>query len=201
MNRLRAHFHRRFPTLNAQQAPIYLTSFLLLHELTAVLPLPIAYWCIHRWQLGDRVLAWPWVHSTVQQMDLQALRERILRRKRVPADAEDDATENDADRTDLGTAPPTANLPTANRPKTNSNNNNTKNNNAMLILEWTAAYAVVKALMPVRLGLSGALTPWFARRVVEPVWRRFKRVRSGNGVVNNSASNTSHKPGNGDTLK
>ena len=43
------------------------------------------------------------------------------------------------------------------------------------IFEGAAAYAVVKLLMPLRIMLSLSLMPAFARRVVVPVTRLFKR--------------------------
>lgn len=54
------------------------------------------------------------------------------------------------------------------------------------IFEGAAAYAVVKVMLPLRIGLSLWLMPAFARRVVVPVTNLFRRkkaaaVGSGNG--------------------
>ncbi|KAF2402961.1 hypothetical protein EJ06DRAFT_554512 [Trichodelitschia bisporula] len=45
-----------------------------------------------------------------------------------------------------------------------------------IVVEVAAAWAVVKALLPVRLAVSVWGTPWFARVVVGPVGRGVKRV-------------------------
>lgn len=50
------------------------------------------------------------------------------------------------------------------------------NKGARLVLEFAAAYAVTKALLPVRIAASVWTTPWFARVVVSPVSRGFSRV-------------------------
>jgi hypothetical protein len=43
-------------------------------------------------------------------------------------------------------------------------------------MEGAAAYAVVKALLPVRLAISILLMPWFARVFVIPVTSRLSRL-------------------------
>ncbi|KAL1956819.1 hypothetical protein VTO42DRAFT_6769 [Malbranchea cinnamomea] len=52
------------------------------------------------------------------------------------------------------------------------------NRGVRLILEFAAAYAVTKALLPVRIAVSVWATPWFARTILVPasgVMRRFFR--------------------------
>jgi len=44
-----------------------------------------------------------------------------------------------------------------------------------MVLEGGAAFAVVKALLPLRIAVSLAMTPWFARRLVGPIVHVFKR--------------------------
>ncbi|KAF9899280.1 hypothetical protein EC991_009213, partial [Linnemannia zychae] len=49
---------------------------------------------------------------------------------------------------------------------------------ARTMLNMATSYAVVKALMPLRLALCVWMTPWTATRIVSPVvnfWRRFKK--------------------------
>ncbi|KAI8350414.1 hypothetical protein B0O80DRAFT_389179 [Mortierella sp. GBAus27b] len=49
---------------------------------------------------------------------------------------------------------------------------------ARVMLNMATSYAVVKALLPVRLALCVWMTPWTATRVVSPImnfWRRFKK--------------------------
>jgi hypothetical protein len=40
---------------------------------------------------------------------------------------------------------------------------------AMLVLEFAAAYAITKVLLPMRIAVSVWATPWFARTVLGPV--------------------------------
>ena len=49
---------------------------------------------------------------------------------------------------------------------------------AVWLSSLTAAYVVVKVLVPVRLAASFALAPWFARRVLQPAGRLVRRLRS-----------------------
>ena len=49
---------------------------------------------------------------------------------------------------------------------------------AVWLSSLTAAYVVVKLLVPVRLAASFALAPWLARRVLQPLARRVRRRRS-----------------------
>ncbi|KAF9320957.1 hypothetical protein BG003_004240 [Podila horticola] len=49
---------------------------------------------------------------------------------------------------------------------------------ARVMLNMATSYAVVKALMPLRLALCVWMTPWTATRIISPVmnfWRRFKK--------------------------
>lgn len=43
------------------------------------------------------------------------------------------------------------------------------------VLDGIAAYAVVKALLPVRLAISVSGTPWFASRVIGPAMNAIRR--------------------------
>ncbi|KAJ5649707.1 uncharacterized protein N7484_003430 [Penicillium longicatenatum] len=45
-----------------------------------------------------------------------------------------------------------------------------------LILEFATAYAITKALLPVRIAASAWATPWFARVVLNPTTRAAKRL-------------------------
>ncbi|KAG0208837.1 hypothetical protein BGX28_000312 [Mortierella sp. GBA30] len=49
---------------------------------------------------------------------------------------------------------------------------------ARVMLNMATSYAVVKALLPVRLALCVWMTPWTATRIVSPVinfWKRFRK--------------------------
>ncbi|KAH8702118.1 hypothetical protein BGW36DRAFT_372235 [Talaromyces proteolyticus] len=47
---------------------------------------------------------------------------------------------------------------------------------AQLVLEFAAAYAVTKALLPVRIAVSVWATPWFARVFIGPLGRGMRRI-------------------------
>jgi len=45
-----------------------------------------------------------------------------------------------------------------------------------LVLEFATAYAITKALLPVRLAVSVWGTPWFARTILAPTTRLVRRL-------------------------
>lgn len=60
------------------------------------------------------------------------------------------------------------------------------NDKFRLISEGAYAFVVVKFMLPVRLGVSFMMTPWFTRWVIDPVtraWRRRKERRERKGPV------------------
>lgn len=46
-----------------------------------------------------------------------------------------------------------------------------KGNGTRLVVEFATAYAITKALLPVRIAMSVWATPWFARSVLGPLGR------------------------------
>jgi hypothetical protein len=51
-----------------------------------------------------------------------------------------------------------------------------KHKGVRLVLEFATAYAITKALLPVRIAISVWATPWFARVFVGPIGRGVRRV-------------------------
>ncbi|KAJ5223733.1 hypothetical protein N7468_008275 [Penicillium chermesinum] len=45
-----------------------------------------------------------------------------------------------------------------------------------LVLEFATAYAITKALLPLRVAASVWATPWFARAIVVPISRTARRL-------------------------
>lgn len=167
-------------------APTMVLAFLVLHELTAILPLFVLFWLFATFGLGDAVAAWfldashgqrqptdspagsvaAWRRWCGEWLSEGAARvERYGRRKgyfgfAAPGDATgvaapDDDDEAAAFKTGTVLAGSFANA--------------------------VAAYAVVKALLPLRLAASVALAGPLARRCIEPLKRallRLSRARS-----------------------
>lgn len=57
-----------------------------------------------------------------------------------------------------------------------------KHKGVRLVLEFATAYAITKALLPVRIAASMWATPWFARVCVGPIGRGVRRVFRSNKV-------------------
>ncbi|KAL1970778.1 hypothetical protein VTN77DRAFT_2612 [Rasamsonia byssochlamydoides] len=55
-----------------------------------------------------------------------------------------------------------------------------KHKGVRLVLEFATAYAITKALLPVRIAVSVWATPWFARVFVGPIGRGVRRVFGNN---------------------
>ncbi len=66
-----------------------------------------------------------------------------------------------------------------------------------VVYRLATAYAITKAILPIRLVFSVWATPWFARMSVIPVTNVFKRVfrrKPKTAVVANSTSTVVHAP-------
>ncbi|KAJ6256673.1 hypothetical protein Dda_8538 [Drechslerella dactyloides] len=134
-----ADSHKIPPRLRPWATPLlhrpatHLTAFLLLHELTAILPLFTLFYAFHitHWNPSDLLPA-EWVETG------HARFKRYVERKGWDAKGWIDSRG---------------------------------------LVELAAAYAVVKALMPVRVLVSLWGAPWFARVAVAPVVRLFGRFR------------------------
>ena len=51
-----------------------------------------------------------------------------------------------------------------------------ENAGVRLVLEFATAYAITKALLPVRIAASVWATPWFARSILSPTTRMVRRL-------------------------
>lgn len=58
---------------------------------------------------------------------------------------------------------------------------------ARIVVEVAAAYAITKALLPLRLILSVWATPWFARVVIGKVWGGIRGIGRGRAAVGTTA--------------
>ncbi|KAL4894536.1 hypothetical protein BDV59DRAFT_175657 [Aspergillus ambiguus] len=121
----------------------HITSFLILHELTAIVPLLGLVAAFH---YGN------WLPDLTSSAAFEEGTGRFGRwlRKKGWIDEDVDMAAVTAD---------------------NSTNTETEKKGVRLVLEFATAYAVTKALLPIRIAASAWATPWFARTVLSPVGR------------------------------
>lgn len=201
-------FNRRLPTFlhkytNAlATAPLsHITSFLLLHELTAVIPLfsLAAYFHYTHW-LPPWFAEGAWIASGVERFGRYFKRKGWIRDDeaaeavREVGEMQEEATWRAwmvrrgwvrsegvgvASEEDVGREMETRGLRKVDHAW------NIGEGGVRLVVEFATAYAIVKMFLVPRIMLSVWATPWFARWTVLPVMRRF-RARSGarrKGVV------------------
>ncbi|ODH52759.1 hypothetical protein GX48_00953 [Paracoccidioides brasiliensis] len=146
------------PLLNAPVT--HVTSFLILHEITAVVPLLGLTGAFH---YGG------WIPSLGDGKVDEGVRKfgRWLRRKGwVGAEAEVEAeTVIEMERDMKGKAS-----------EGRVGLVECRDRGVRLVLEFATAYAITKALLPVRVVLSVWATPWFARVLLEPVGKGVGKV-------------------------
>lgn len=159
-SRLRG-FNDRLPRfLRAYTTPLlgapvtHVTSFLILHEITAVLPL---FGLVAAFHYG----AWmPDLSSETGEknaFDEGAARfGRWLRKKGW------------VEESDVSTV--------AEHEVTSADNRGKERAGVRLVLEFATAYAITKALLPVRLAASVWATPWFARTILTPTTNIVRRL-------------------------
>ncbi|KAK2882547.1 hypothetical protein FQN49_000232 [Arthroderma sp. PD_2] len=168
-------FNNRLPKfLRSYTTPLFnapvthITSFLILHELTAIIPLfglvGIFHYCGWLPSLGNS--------DGTSSVDEGARKFGKWLRKRgwVQEDVENITAAEGGSTTmneKLGPSEGSASELIA------------KDNQGLrLILEFATAYAITKALLPVRIAWSVWATPWFARTVIGPFGRAIGRVTS-----------------------
>ncbi|OJD13363.1 hypothetical protein AJ78_06175 [Emergomyces pasteurianus Ep9510] len=155
------------PLLNAPVT--HVTSFLILHEITAVVPLLGLTGAFHYWgwipALGDGT-----VDEGVKKFG------RWLRKKGWVEQGAEMQAEAEVEM-GIGMGPTTA----AGGGTGGLGGIADTDKGVQLILEFATAYAITKAMLPVRIMLSVWATPWFARGVVGPVGRGVGRVFGKNG--------------------
>ncbi|KAH0606323.1 uncharacterized protein H6S33_003984 [Morchella sextelata] len=111
----------------------HITSFLVLHELTAIVPLGGLVWLFHATKWTPPGMPGEWVAAGTEKFG------NYVRKKGW-----------ESFKGDKG---------------------------GRLLFEVATAWAVVKALLPLRIGLSLWATPWFARVFVVPVLSVFRRTK------------------------
>ncbi|KAH9809297.1 hypothetical protein Tdes44962_MAKER06156 [Teratosphaeria destructans] len=146
-------FLHRFTT-PLRDAPVsHITSFLLLHELTAVVPLfGLAAFFHYTDYLPPYLSEGAWVEDSVGRFA------RFARRRGWVGEGEGEVRGVEGRWWEEG------------------------GDGVRIVAELATAYAVIKALLPVRIVGCVVMTPWFARGVVRPVGRLVGRVVGGRGT-------------------
>lgn len=141
------------PTLTAlHNAPVtHVTAFLILHEITAIIPLFGLAGAFHYYNwLPSYFAEGVWVTAGVERFG------RYFKRKGWISAIEEGEVEEEARAGEL---------------EKSKGRRGTR-----LVVEFATAYAVTKALLPLRLVLSVWGSPWFARWTVVPVGNAVRRV-------------------------
>ncbi|KAF1942301.1 hypothetical protein EJ02DRAFT_402620 [Clathrospora elynae] len=190
-------FNRRLPTslhkyTNAlANAPVtHITSFLILHELTAIIPLfgLAGYFHYTHW-LPPWFAEGAWIASGVERFGRYFKRkgwirsEDALEAEREVAEIRKDAKWREwmkrkgwlsgSDDDGIGSE--------VKRMRRADQAWNAGGGGIRLVLEFATAYAIVKALVVPRIAFSAWATPWFARMTVTPFLRRFRASVFGRG--------------------
>lgn len=148
-SRLRRLNDRLPPFLRAYTTPLlgapvtHITSFLILHEITAILPL---FGLVGAFHYGN------WMPDLASGGALDEGTQRFgrwLRKKGWVEDADVNVVVTDSSATEGDTK--------------------RERKGARLVLEFATAYALTKALLPLRVATSVWATPWFARSVLGPL--------------------------------
>ncbi|GAB7342955.1 hypothetical protein MBLNU457_g1060t1 [Dothideomycetes sp. NU457] len=138
-------------------APVsHISSFLILHEITAVVPLFFFAGVFHyTGLLPENVREWKWVDESVGKA------ERYARRKGWVSDEAEAVEREGGTRTEGEGEQVVKEISGA---------------GLRIVLELATAWAVTKALLPVRIVGCVWATPWFARSVVLPGGKVMRRV-------------------------
>ncbi|GME25915.1 putative mitochondrial seryl-tRNA synthetase protein [Neofusicoccum parvum] len=156
-----------------RSAPLtHVTAFLVLHELTAIVPLVGLAATFHYadW-LPPYISEGAWVKQGVERFG------RYFRRKGWISD---DAVHEAEDEVEAGDGSGGG----GRRDKLRRRAGTAwgwGEGGVRVLVEVATAWAVTKALLPLRLGLSVWAMPWFARVALQPVGRGFKRLFGGRG--------------------
>ncbi|KAK5759101.1 hypothetical protein LTS12_010709 [Elasticomyces elasticus] len=157
--RLPKFLHRY--TTPLRNAPVsHISAFLILHELTAIVPLfGLAALFHYTNYLPPLISEGKWVAEGTEKFG------RYLRRKGWISQADEDKAEGRSGKW-FGRG----------------------EGGVRIVVELATAYAITKALLPVRLVLSVWGTPWFARWSVLPVSNLMKRVWQRRGAAKGKAA-------------
>ncbi|KAI9592521.1 hypothetical protein BDF19DRAFT_451424 [Syncephalis fuscata] len=143
---------RRYTNQFRNAPATHITSFAILHEITAIVPIPIIYYAL---DTADIKLPVP--DSALHEGERFA--RRLVARYgwgTAPEDIDIEATT-------------TADMSSSTDTNTVESDHSVVGATSKVFVNLAIAYAVVKALMPVRIAACVALTPWFARVAVTPV--------------------------------
>ncbi|EXJ91582.1 hypothetical protein A1O3_00130 [Capronia epimyces CBS 606.96] len=151
-----------------RQAPVtHVTAFIILHELTAVVPLLALAGGFHYWGwLPPYFTEAAWVSAGVEKFG------RYFRRKGWISEKDETEVEERVKQAKAGKF----------EEQTISMWSDGKQGATSWVVEFATAYAIVKVLLPLRLFVSVWGAPWFARLVVIPVGKAtgsiFRRTKS-----------------------
>jgi len=151
------------PTVNGlRQAPLsHVAAFLVLHELTAVIPLFGLAGAFHYWRwLPPYFAEGAWISAGVEKFG------RYFRKKGWISEREEKDVEEQTKRGRAG-----------NVEKQNGSQWFNRGEDATRwVVEFATAYALVKVLLPLRILLSVWGSPWFARFAVIPIGNATRSV-------------------------
>ncbi|KAL4964428.1 uncharacterized protein BDV14DRAFT_77469 [Aspergillus stella-maris] len=154
-SRLR-RFNDRLPSfLRAYTAPLFsaptthVTSFLILHEITAVVPL---FGLVAAFHYGG------WLPDFTSYSGFEAGVSRFTKYLRVKGWVDDSVSVEEVTAGTEGAA------------------TESEKKGVRLVLEFATAYAATKALLPLRMIASVWATPWFARVVMGPIGNGARRL-------------------------
>ena len=160
-SRLRRLNDRLPPFLRAYTTPLlgapvtHITSFLILHEITAIVPL---FGLVGAFHYGN------WMPDLASGGALDEGTQRFgrwLRKKGWVEDADVNVAAVDGSATEG---------------MSQSGDTAGERKGARLVLEFATAYALTKALLPLRIATSVWATPWFARSVLGPLGKGARTV-------------------------
>ncbi|KAF2191776.1 hypothetical protein K469DRAFT_718792 [Zopfia rhizophila CBS 207.26] len=154
-NRRLPRFLHRYTNALAAAPVTHITSFLVLHEITAIVPLLGLAATFHytHW-LPSWFAEGTWVLYGVEKFGRYFKRKGWIR--------SDDAVEAEREvQVELRTRDKAWNI---------------GEGGVRVVVEFATAYAITKALLPLRIILSVWATPWFARRTVIPATNATKRL-------------------------
>ncbi|EAW14758.1 uncharacterized protein ACLA_001690 [Aspergillus clavatus NRRL 1] len=142
----------------------HITSFLILHELTAIVPL---FGLVAAFHYGN------WLPDFTSNSAFEEGVQRFGRWLRKKGWIND----GDADNAGIVTAdrPVAGNIPAA-ETTVPSRVGSGEKKGVRLVLEFATAYAITKALLPVRIAASVWATPWFARVIISPIAKGAKAL-------------------------
>lgn len=185
-------FNRRLPkflhryTNALANAPLsHITSFLILHELTAIIPLfGLAGFFHYTHWLPPWFAEGAWIASGVERFGRYFRRKGWIRSEdEVEANREMDVIQRDAAREEQlereGLVRQDGDAEEAKRLRKVDKAWMIGEGGVRVVVEFATAYAIVKMLLVPRIMFSAWATPWFARMTVLPVLGRFKRAFGG----------------------